>query len=451
MKGTLTEGGIFRTLIRFTVPYFVACFMQAFYGMADLYITGRYNGAAAITAVAVGSQLMHMVTVIIIGFAMGMTVLLGNAVGAEDKRGAAKAVGNGIVVFGIFAVVLMVGLLCLTENMTSWMNVPPEAITDTIRYLRVCFVGVPFIMAYNVISSIFRGMGDSRTPMYFVAVACVVNIGLDFIFIGGLGYGAAGAAMGTVLSQAVSSIIAFFVIRRRMLAFSIMKRDLYPDRAVIRRMLAVGAPIAVQDGLIQVSFLIITVIANSRGLVAATAVGVVEKIISFLFLVPSALLSAVSAITAQNIGAGKEWRANRTLVYGLFVAAVSGIVFSLLCQIWPQVFVGLFNREPAIVEAGCQYLRSYSFDCLFAGIHFCFSGYFCGRGKSYISFVHNIVSIVLMRIPGAWLTSVWFPDTLYPMGWAAPMGSVLSSFICVFFFVKGLKERDIKKSNDLPI
>lgn len=435
MKGNLTEGSIFRTLIRFAVPYFFACFMQAFYGMADLYITGRYNGAASITAVAVGSQIMHMVTVIIIGFAMGTTVLLGNAAGAKDSERAAKTVGNSIFIFAVFSILLMTALLCLTPYIVSWMNTPAEAFSDTCRYLTVCFAGIPFIVAYNVISSMFRGLGDSRTPMYFVAVACVANILLDMLFIGGMGLGASGAAFGTVLAQALSSAAAFFVIRRRGFDFKVTRRDLCPDRRVIGRMLSVGSPVAFQDGLIQVSFLIITMIANSRGLVAATAVGVVEKIISFLFLVPSALLSAVSAITAQNVGAGKEQRAKRTLLYALEVAVAAGLAFSVFCQVFPQFLVGMFNREPAIVAAGCQYLRSYAFDCLFAGIHFCFSGYFCGCGKSYISFIHNIVSIVLMRIPGAWLASLYFPETLYPMGWAAPLGSVISSVICVLFFI----------------
>ncbi|MCM1246126.1 MAG: MATE family efflux transporter [Roseburia sp.] len=441
MKGNLTEGSICKTLIRFAVPYFIASFLQAFYGMADLYITGQFNGAASITAVSVGSQIMHMITVILIGLAMGTTVVLGNAAGAGDRKKVSRIIGNSVVLFGVFSVVLMIFLLCFTGGITELMQTPKEASADTFRYLVICFLGIPFIVAYNVISSIFRGMGDSRTPMYFVAAACLVNIILDYIFIGGLGFGAAGAALGTVLSQAVSSVIAFFVIKRRKEVFSFSKKDFVPDTRLIRHMLTVGAPVALQDGLIQVAFLAITMIANSRGLVAATAVGVVEKIISFLFLVPSALLSAVSAITAQNIGARKCQRADRTLVYSLLIAIASGLVLSGFCQIYPQGLVGLFNREAAILEAGCQYLKSYSFDCLFAGIHFCFSGYFCGRGKSYISFIHNIASIVLMRIPGAYFASVYFPESLYPMGWAAPLGSLISAVICVGFFV-GVKRRD---------
>lgn len=435
MKANLTEGNICKTLIRFAIPYFVSSFMQAFYGMADLFIVGQFNGAASITAVSVGSQIMHMITVVLIGLAMGSTVILGNAVGAKDKKMASRAIGNSVFLFGVFSVLLMIILLCFTVRITALMQTPQEAVADTVRYLVICFSGIPFIVAYNVISSIFRGLGDSKTPMYFVAVACVVNIGLDYIFIGGLGLGAAGAALGTVLSQAVSSLTAFIVIRKKKFEFSLSKKDLYPDKNMLGRILMVGTPVAVQDGLIQVAFLAITMIANSRGLVMAAAVGVVEKIISFLFLVPSALLSAVSAITAQNMGAGKRRRADRTLGYALLLAVASGLFFSVFCQIYPQGLVGLFSQEPAILTAGCQYLRSYSFDCLFAGIHFCFSGYFCGRGKSYISFIHNIASIILMRIPGAYFASVHFPESLYPMGWAAPIGSMISALICVGFFV----------------
>lgn len=450
VQGTLTEGNIGKTLIRFAIPYFIASFLQAFYGMADLYITGQFNGAASITAVSVGSQIMHMITVILIGLAMGTTVVLGNAVGAGDRKRASGIIGNSVILFGVFSIILMILLLCFADGITSLMRTPGEAFSDTFRYLVICFLGIPFIVAYNVISSIFRGMGDSRTPMYFVAVACVINIVLDYAFIGGMGFGAAGAALGTVLSQAFSSVIAFIVIRKRKAVFSISKKDFVPDTGLIRQMLTVGSPVAVQDGLIQVAFLAITMIANSRGLVAATAVGVVEKIISFLFLVPSALLSAVSAITAQNIGAGKRQRADQTLVYSLMIAVASGVVLSGFCQIYPQGLVGLFNRETEILEAGCQYLRSYSFDCLFAGIHFCFSGYFCGRGKSYISFIHNIASIVLMRVPGAYFASVYFPGSLYPMGWAAPLGSLISALICVVFFVS-VHRRDKKQENCVEI
>lgn len=315
------------------------------------------------------------------------------------------------------------------------MLTPAEALEETSLYLGICFAGVPFITAYNVISSIFRGAGDSKRPMYFVGVACVVNIALDFVLIGGLSMGAAGAALGTVLGQAVSVAFAFVMLKQRDLGFQVTGRDIRADRETISQILRVGAPIACQDGLIQVAFIVITVIANSRGLVVSAAVGIVEKLIGFLFLVPSAFLSAISAITAQNMGADKPERARASLGYGLLITMTWGALCALYSQFLPQTLVGLFTRDAAVLAAGCAYLRSYAFDTFFAAIHFCFSGYFCGDQKAGISFLHNITAILLIRIPGAYLAGVYFPDSLYPMGWAAPLGSLLSALICVGFYL----------------
>ena len=434
-ENNLTEGSVGKNLIRFALPYLLACFMQTFYGMADLFVVGLYNGSETTTAVAIGSQVMHMLTVIIVGFAMGATVRIGRYVGAKDERSAAGTVGASVVFFTAFAVLLTAALLLCTNLITNVMLTPAEAVAQTRLYLGICFAGVPFITAYNVISSIFRGAGDSKRPMYFVAVACVVNIVLDFVLIGGMGLGAAGAALGTVLGQAVSVLFAFWMLRRRNLGFQVTRRDIRADRETIAQILKVGAPIACQDGLIQVAFIVITVIANSRGLVVSAAVGIVEKLIGFLFLVPSAFLSAISAITAQNMGADKPERARASLGYGLVVTMSWGAFCALYSQFLPQTLVGLFTRDAAVLAAGCAYLRSYSFDTLFAAVHFCFSGYFCGDQKAGISFLHNITAILLVRIPGAYLASVYFPESLYPMGWAAPLGSLLSALICVGFYL----------------
>ena len=434
-SNNLTEGSVGKNLIRFALPYLLACFMQTFYGMADLFVVGLYNGSGTTTAVAVGSQVMHMLTVIIVGFAMGATVRIGRYVGAGDERGAAKTVGASVVFFAVFAAALTMGLLLSVNLITDVMLTPAEAVEETRVYLGICFAGVPFITAYNVISSIFRGAGDSKRPMYFVAVACVVNIVLDFALIGGMGFGAAGAALGTVCGQAVSVAFALGMLKRRDLGFRVTRREVRADRESISQILKVGAPIACQDGLIQVAFIVITVIANSRGLVVSAAVGIVEKLIGFLFLVPSAFLSAISAITAQNMGAHKPERARASLGYGLAITMGWGALCALYSQFLPQTLVGLFTRDAAVLAAGCAYLRAYSFDTLFAAVHFCFSGYFCGDQKAGISFLHNITAILLIRIPGAYLAGVYFPDSLYPMGWAAPLGSLLSALICVGFYL----------------
>lgn len=424
-----------KNLIRFAFPYLLACFMQTFYGMADLFVVGLYNGSQTTTAVAIGSQVMHMLTVIIVGLAMGATVRIGRYVGAKDEQSAAGTVGASVVFFAAFAVLLTAGLLLCTDLITKVMLTPAEAVGETRRYLGICFAGVPFITAYNVTSSIFRGAGDSKRPMYFVAAACVVNIAMDFLLIGGMGLGAAGAALGTVLGQAVSVGFALWMLKRRNLGFQVTRRDIRADRETVSQILKVGAPIACQDGLIQVAFIVITVIANSRGLVVSAAVGIVEKLIGFLFLVPSAFLSAISAITAQNMGADKPERARASLGYGLVITMSWGALCALYSQFLPQTLVGLFTRDVEVLIAGCVYLRSYSFDTLFAAVHFCFSGYFCGDQKAGISFIHNIIAIVMIRIPGAYLAGVYFPDSLYPMGWAAPLGSLLSALICVGFYL----------------
>ncbi len=434
-QNTLTEGSIGKGLILFALPYLFSCFMQTFYGMADLFIVGIFNGSETTSAVAIGSQVIHMLTVIIVGLAMGATVRIGRSVGAQEREETAKTVGTTIVLFSVFAVILTIVLLLFANKITAIMMTPKEAVSETKIYLKICFAGVPFITAYNIISSIFRGMGDSKRPMYFVAVACVVNIALDFLFIGVFHMGAAGAALGTVLGQATSSVIALIVVRKMDLGFQVSRKDIRLDRTIMSHILQIGAPISLQDGLIQVAFVVITIIANSRGLIASSSVGIVEKLIGFMFLVPSAFLSAISTVTAQNMGAGKPKRARRALRYGLIITVSWGCVCAAYCQVFPQTLVGMFTRDAAVLAAGCEYLRSYAFDTVFAAVHFCFSGYFCGDQKSIVSFIHNIISIVLVRIPGAYFASKVFKATLYPMGWAAPLGSLLSAFICVVFYI----------------
>lgn len=435
MQKNLTKGNVLKILVQFSVPYLLACFLQTFYGLADLFITGQYNGAGVISAVSIGSQVMHMITVIIVGLAMGSTVLISRSVGEQNMKKAGAAVGNTVVLFLVFSVALTVGLLAGTDGIIRLISVPPEAVEQTKIYLMICFGGIPFITAYNIISSIFRGMGDSKSPLYFVAVACVLNVALDFLFIGPMEMEAAGAALGTVISQTASVLIALVSIRKKRMGISIKKEDFRLQKPVMGNILRVGLPIAFQDGLIQVSFMIITVIANQRGVVVAASVGIVEKMISFFFLVPSAMLSSISAIVAQNVGAGAYRRGAQTLKYGVAIAVSFGILVAGVCQVFAPPLLGMFTDDSAVITMGSQYLRAYSLDCIMAAVHFCFSGYFCAYGYSGISFVQNVASIVLLRVPGAYLASKLFPDTLYPMGLAAPAGSLLSAVICVAVFM----------------
>ena len=273
--------------------------------------------------------------------------------------------------------------------------------------------------------------------------ACAANIGLDFLFMGAMHLGPAGAALGTTLSQAISVAVSLVVIlKRKFDSVALQKQDFRPRRAVIGRILRIGVPVALQDGLIQVSFLLITIIANRRGLTDAAAVGVVEKFISFVFLVPSSMLSTVSALGAQEVGAGRHDRAAATLRYGIGLTLGFGAVVGVLVQFIAPNVVGLFTTDAAVIAAGAWYLRGYIWDCFFAGVHFSFSGYFCAYGRSELSFIHNILSTALVRVPGAYFMSKWFPDTLLPMGLATVCGSVLSVCMCLVLYTV-LKKRDV--------
>ena len=445
LEKNLTNGSVLKNIAYFSLPYLLSYFLQTLYGLADLFIIGQFEGVASTTAVSIGSQVMHMLTVMIVGLAMGSTVCIGQAVGAGDKKHASAAIGNTVTLFMLLSVVITALFLALVRPIVSVMSTPAEAADGTRAYLTICFIGIPFITAYNIISSIFRGLGDSKSPMIFIAVACAANIALDYIFIGAMGLGPAGAALGTTLSQAISVVFSLVVILRRKSGISLERRDLHPQRDTMGRLLRIGVPVAAQDGLIQIAFIVITVIANRRGLDAAAAVGIVEKIISFVFLVPSSMLSTVSALCAQNIGAGKQARAEQTLRYAIIIAVSFGIIIALLTQFISEQAVGLFTPDVIVITLGGQYLRGYIWDALFAGIHFCFSGYFCACGRSEISFIHNISAIALVRIPGVYLTSKLFPDTLFPMGLATAAGSLLSVIICVIAFAL-LKKHSVKSA-----
>ena len=434
MEKNLTSGSVLKSILFFSLPYLLSYFLQTLYGMADLFIIGQFEGVASTTAVSIGSQVMHMITVMIVGLAMGATVTIGRAVGAENKPRAARLIGNTVTLFMAGSVVLAAVLVGLVDPIVRIVSTPEQAVAGTCTYLIICFIGVPCITAYNIMASIFRGLGDSKSPMYFIAVACASNIALDYLFMGALHLGPAGAALGTTLSQLVSVIISLVVILRRKSGIHLSGADFKPERSALGEILSIGIPVMMQDGFIQVSFMIITIIANHRGLTDAAAVGIVEKIISFLFLVPSSMLSTVSALGAQNIGAGKHDRVDAILRYAIGIGLTFGLIVAVAVQFIAPSVVRPFTSDEAVVLAGAAYIRSYIFDCLFAGIQFSFSGYFCAWGRSGLSFLHNTLSILLVRVPGAWLACRFFPQTLVPMGLAPACGSLFSSIVCILLY-----------------
>lgn len=433
MEKNLTSGSVLKNIVYFSLPFLLAYFLQVLYGLADLFIIGQFDTVASITAVSIGSQVMHMLTVMIVGLTMGSTVCIAQAVGADNKKQISQTIGNTAILFVAVSIFATVALAFFVDPLVAIMYTPQESVSGTASYLFICFLGIPFITAYNVISAIYRGLGDSKSPMYFVAVACVINIVLDYIFIGAMHLGPIGAALGTTLSQAVSVIFALVMFTRKK---NILpgKEDFQISRFIMGKLLRIGLPVSLQDGFVQIAFIAITIIANRRGLNDAAAVGIVEKIIGFLFLVPSSLLSSVSALCAQNIGAQKPERAIQTLRYAIYMAAGFGLMVSIITQFVSEPVVNLFTSDRIVIVMGGEYLRGYIWDCMLAGIHFCFSGYFCACGRSELSFMHNMITLFFARIPGVYLASAMYPHTLFPMGLVTAAGSLVSVIICLIAF-----------------
>ena len=431
----LTQGSILGNIATFSLPYMLAYFLQILYGLADLFVIGQYCGVESTTAVSIGAQIMHMITVVIIGLAMGTTVHIARAVGANDEKKTLHVMGNTITLFLLLSVALTTLLLSQTEWIAVILDTPAEAVDGTVSYLTICFAGIPFIVAYNVIASVYRGLGDSKSPMYFVIVACIVNIALDYLFIGYMGLGVSGAALGTTLSQMASVIFALFAIKKSGSLPHIRWQELRLQRKISLGIFKIGLPVALQDGFIQVAFIAITIIANGRGLNDAAAVGIVEKFIGLLFIVPSAMLATVSTMSAQNIGAGKTYRAQLTLRYCTFISTGFGLVAAIVLQFIPQLAIRIFTDDAQVIVLGGEYLQGYSWDCALAGIHFCFSGFFTACGLSVISFCHNFLSIVCARVPLSYIASQMFPTTLLPMGLATSAGSLLSVIICIAVYI----------------
>lgn len=430
---SLTEGPVGRTLLLFALPFLASSFLQALYGAVDLMVVGQFADSAAVSAVAVGSQMMQTVTGIILGISMGGTVLIGRRVGEKNDREAARAVGTLAVLFALLALFLTPVMLALLDRAIAVMETPAEAVAYTRQYLLICVCGLPFIIGYNGVCGIFRGMGDSRTPVYFIAVACVINIIGDLLLAGVMGMGAAGAAMATVSAQAVSFLSSLIYMYHKGLVFPFGRKDIRMDRASAVYILKVGLPLALQDALVNVSFLVITAIINTMGVLASAAVGVVEKVIVFAMLPPSAFASAVAPMTSQNIGAGRKDRARKSLWCGTGYAFVCGVCVCLYCQFFPETLTALFAKDREVVTAAAQYLRSYSIDCMCVSFVFCMNSYLSGCGKSVISFGHSMAATFGVRIPATLLLSRLTGGSLYLMGFAAPAATALSIAICLIY------------------
>ena len=431
---SLTEGKIGPALLRFSLPFLLSSRLQALYGAVDLMITGQFAGTAAQAAVATGTQIMQIVTGITLGLATGVTVLIGHRVGARDNEGSASAVGSGAVTLVVLAAILTPVLLLCNHFLVSLMQVPEVAVLSARQYLFVCSCGIPFIMGYHVIGAIYRGLGDSKTPLVFIAIACGLNIIADLALVGGLKLGALGAALATVGAQGISFLLALLFIAKRGFPFSFQRRHFKPRRDAVSRIVKVGAPLALQEALVTLSFLIITAIVNSISVDASASVGIVEKIIYFTMLPPLSFGSAVAAMSAQNIGAGRPDRAFQTVQKGILYSLIFGVLVCVYCQFLPHTLTAIFSKDAPVIAMAATYLRSYSLDCVMVSFVFPLNSYFSGLGRSVIVMAHSLITTFLVRIPISYIASRTVTTSLTGMGFAPPAASLASVVILVVYF-----------------
>lgn len=430
----LVNGKIGRSLFLFAIPFLVANILQALYGAVDMFVVGRYADSAVLSAVSVGSQVMQTFTSMLMGLTTGGTVLLGKRVGAQDSEGSAKAVGAMVSLFAVVAVILTAAMFITCKPFVALLQTPEQAVPHAISYVSICVLGIPFITGYNTVASIFRGLGDSKRPMICIAAACVINIIGDFLLIGQFGLGAAGAAIATVVAQACCFAVSLILLAQRKLPFPFKRADIRFHGIEIRSLLRLGLPLCLQDTLVGMSFLIITAIINSMGLVASAAVGVVGRVISFAFLPTNAFSSGVATMAAQNIGAGKKDRALKTLWTAIGFSLVFSTLFCIYCQFSADTLVRIFTGDADVIAAGAKYLMANSYDAVVTAFVFCFNAYFSACGNSVISMIHSLIATFLVRIPLSWAVSRMAVPSLFGIGLAAPAASAFSIIVCLGYF-----------------
>ena len=444
------SGSIPKSMLVFVGPYMLGVLLQNLYGAVDLFVVGHYAATADVSAVTIGSQLMSIVTQLIIGFATGITMLIGQSYGAKDERGLSRTTGASILLFAVAAAILTAIYLGFYRALVAAMQTPVEAVGATEAYLFACAVGIPFIVGYNVVASILTGMGDAKTPFVFIAVACMINIVLDFALVKYLHMGALGAAIATTLAQAGSFFFSLLFLRRRGLGFSLSRADIRFDPAQIGRVAKIGGPVAVQNVLVGASFLFMTAIINQMGLIASAAVGVVEKLITFLFVPAIALGTAVGTASAQNLGAGQQNRARRSMWWGILMALVPAIPIAVFCQFGGETLTRILARDAEVVSMAADYLRSYILDIIMVSFVFCMNGYFNSCGKSWFSLVHSLVTTFAVRVPCAFLLSRAAGASLFLIGWASPASTLVSLVMCLVFLSRQ-KRAEVVLPTDLSV
>lgn len=432
-KTDFTQGSILKKLFWFMLPILGALILQAAYGAVDLLVVGKFGSTAGLSAVSTGSQVLNLVTFVVTQFAMGITVLIARYIGEKKTGQIGKVLGGGVVVFTIISIGLFIFMVCFARLISVLMQAPTEAVSLTTVYVRICGSGIFFIVAYNVLAAIFRGLGDSRSPLIFVFVACIVNIVGDMLLVAGLHMDAAGAALATVLAQAVSVVCAIAMLFRKKLPFSIAKSDFRLNKQC-RKFLEIGLPLALQEFLTQLSFLALCAFVNRLGLEASSGYGVACKIVNFAMLIPSSLMQSMASFVSQNVGAGNKKRARQAMFTGIGIGAAFGCVVFCIVMFKGDVLAGCFSNDAAVIQKGFEYLKGFAPETILTAVLFSMIGYFNGNNKTLWVMIQGLTQTLLVRLPMAYIMSIQPNASLTNIGIAAPTSTVVGIVLNIIFF-----------------
>lgn len=445
-KSDFTQGSILKKLIPFMIPILGALVLQAAYGAVDLLVVGRFGSTAGLSAVSTGSQILNLVTFVITQLAMGITVLIARYIGEKSTGQIGQLLGGAVTVFAIVSAVLFVVMVLFAKPLAVLMQAPQEAISLTTVYVRICGGGIFFIVAYNVLAAIFRGLGDSRSPLIFVAVACVVNIIGDLILVAGFHLDAAGAAIATVAAQAVSVVLAIVLLKKKDLKFGIQKKD-FRINGQCKRFLKVGLPLALQEFLTQMSFLALCAFVNKLGLEASSGYGVACKIVNFAMLVPSSLMQSMASFVSQNVGAGKPDRAKKSMFTGMGLGVIVGVVVFICVWCFGDVLTSVFTTDTAVIQKGTEYLRGFAPETIVTAVLFSMVGFFNGYEKTVWVMIQGLVQTLLVRLPLAYVMSIQPHASLTKIGLAAPVATCFGIVLNVIFYLIFTRKMEWERKN----
>ena len=443
-KADFTQGSILKKLVFFMLPVLGALILQAAYGAVDLLVVGRFGSTSGLSAVSTGSQVLNLVTFVVIQFAMGITVLIARYLGEKKTQQIGAVIGGAVVVFTLISIGLFIIMVCFARPISVLMQAPAEAVDLTSQYVRICGSGIFFIVAYNLMSAIFRGLGDSKSPLLFVLVACIVNVIGDLFFVAVLHKDAAGAAVATVMAQALSVVFAVILLLKKELPFEIKKSD-FRFNLQCKKFLKIGLPLALQECLTQLSFLALCAFINRLGLEASSGYGVACKIVSFAMLVPSALMQSMASFVSQNVGAGKTKRAKKSMFTGIGVGLAVGFFVFLLVLFKGDMLAGFFSTDAGVVQKGYDYLKGFALETIVTAVLFSMVGYFNGNNKTLWVMAQGLIQTLLVRLPLAYFMSIQPNASLTKIGLAAPISTIVGIILNVGFFL--YLERANRKKN----